>query len=123
MKSKIAGSKKKSSPTATSTSEEPPSPEDGTRKCPPEELIKEPKQKVTTFWSMGKAKIVVVVDLPKDKDTGPPSNKNDVSFCKQCDKNCISSLSTPCKMCCERETHVSLNKDGEYVAFPAKSVH
>jgi hypothetical protein len=41
IKSKIAGSKKKSSNALTSTSEEPPSPEDGTRKCPSEELVEE----------------------------------------------------------------------------------
>ncbi len=39
MKSKIAGYRKKSSKAAISTSEEPPSPEDGARKCPPEELV------------------------------------------------------------------------------------
>jgi hypothetical protein len=39
IKSKIAGSKKKSSKAATSTSEEPPSPGDSARKCPSEELI------------------------------------------------------------------------------------
>jgi len=96
IKSKIAGSKKKSSNAVTSTSEEPPSPEDGTRKCPSEELVEEekPKRKVTTLWSRGKAKRVVIVDLPKGKDTGPPSNENGVSFCKQCNVICISSSST-----------------------------
>jgi hypothetical protein len=89
IKSKIAGSKKKGSKAATSTSEEPPSPEDGARKCPPEELVEEekPKQKVTTLWSRGKTKRVVFVDLPKGKDTGPPSNENGLSFCKQCNVN------------------------------------
>jgi hypothetical protein len=124
IKSKIARSKKKSSKAATSISEEPPSPEDGARKCSPEELgeEEEPKQKVTTLWSRGKAKRVVVVDLPKGKDTGPPSNENGVSFCKQCNINCISSSATSCNLCCERETHVSLNNVGEYVVFPAKTV-
>ncbi len=84
VKSKIAGSKKESSTAATSTSEAPPSPEDGTRKRPPEELVEveKPKQKVTTLWSRGKLKKVVVVNLPKDQDTGLPSNENGVSFCK-----------------------------------------
>ncbi len=45
IESKIAGSKKNSSNTVTSTSEEPPSPEDGARKCPPEELVEEEKPK------------------------------------------------------------------------------
>jgi hypothetical protein len=76
MKSKIAGSKKKTSKAATSTSEELPIPEDGARKRPPEELVEveKPKQKVTTLWSRGKLNRVVIVDLPKGKDTGPPSN-------------------------------------------------
>jgi hypothetical protein len=123
MKSKIAGSKKKSSKAATSTSEKPPSPEDGAKKCPPEELVEveKPKRKVTTLWSRGKLKRVVVADLPKGKNAGPPSNENGVSFCKQCNKNCISSLSTSCNLCCERETHVSLNNIGEYVVFLAKN--
>jgi hypothetical protein len=82
MKSKIAGSKK-SSKAATSTS--------GARKCPPEKLVEveKLKQKVTTLWSRGKAKRAVVVDLPKGKDTGPPFNENGISFCKQCNQNCI----------------------------------
>jgi hypothetical protein len=111
IKSKVAGSKKKSSKAATFISEEPPSPEDGARKCPPEELVEveKPKQMVTTLWSRGKAKRVVVVDLPKGKDTGPPSSENGKFFCKQCNENCISSLSTPCNLCCEQVTHVSLN--------------
>jgi hypothetical protein len=125
MKSKIAGSKKKSSKAATSTSEEPSSPEDGTRKCPPEELVEveKPKQKVTTLWSSGKANRVIIVDLPKVKDIDLPSNENGVSFCKQCNENCISSSSTPRNLCCERETHVSKNNVGEYVVFHAKTVH
>jgi hypothetical protein len=45
MKSKIAGSKKKCSKAATSTSEEPPGSEDGARKCPPEELVEVEKPK------------------------------------------------------------------------------
>jgi hypothetical protein len=125
IKSKIAGSKKKSSKAATSTSEEPPSPEVGARKHPPEELVEEekPKQKVTTLWSRGKAKRVVIVDLPIGKNIGPPSNENGVSFRKQCNVNCISSSSTPRNLCCERETHMSLNNVGEHVAYPAKTVH
>jgi hypothetical protein len=125
MKSKIAGSKKKSSNAATSTSEEPPNPEDGARKHPPEELVEveKPIQKVTTFWRRGNIKRVIVVDLPKGKDTGPPSNENGISFHKQCKKNCISSSSTPHNPCCERETHMSLNNVGEYVVFSAKTVH
>jgi hypothetical protein len=88
-------------------------------------LIEEdkPKQKVTTLWSRGKAKKMVSVNLPKGKDTGPPSNENGVSFCSQCNEKCPSSLSTPCKKCCETETHLSLNKVGKYVVFPAKTVH
>jgi hypothetical protein len=109
MKSKIAGSKKKRTTGATSTSEEPPSPEDGARKRPPEELVEveKPKQKITTLWSRGKAKRLVVVDLPKGKDTGPPSNEDRASFRKHYNENCISSSSTPCNLCRERETHFS----------------
>ncbi len=57
-KSKVAGSKKKSSKAATSTSEGPPSPEAGGRKCPPEELVALEKQKgkVNTLWQRGKPK-------------------------------------------------------------------
>ncbi len=66
---------------------------------------------------------MVIVDLAKGKDTGPPSNENGVSFCKQCNENCISSSSTPHNLCCERETHVSLKNVAEYVVFPAKTVH
>ncbi len=83
--------------------------------------MEKPKQKVTTLWSRGKLKRVVVVDPPKGKITGPPSNENGVSICKQCNENCMSSLSTPCNLCCERETHVSLNNVGEYVVFPVKN--
>jgi hypothetical protein len=84
IKSKIAGSKKKSSKAATSTSEEPPSPEDGPRKCLTEELVdlEKPKGKVTTLLSRGKLKRVFVVDDPTGKDTSPPSNENGISFCK-----------------------------------------
>ncbi len=69
MKSKVAGSKKKTSKAATSTSEEPPSPEAGGRKCPPEQLVALEKQKgkVTTLWQRGKPKRVVVSDVPKGK--------------------------------------------------------
>ncbi len=61
-KSKVAGSKTKSSKAATSTSEEPPSPEAGGRKCPPEELVALEKQKgkVPTLWQRGEPKRVVV---------------------------------------------------------------
>jgi hypothetical protein len=44
-KSEVAGSKKKTSNAATSPSEEPPSPESGGRKCPPEHLVALEKQK------------------------------------------------------------------------------
>jgi hypothetical protein len=81
-KSKVAGSKKKSSKATTSISEQPPSPEAGGRKRPPEELValEKLKKKVTTFWQRGKPKRVVIVDVPTGKDTGPPLNKNGVSF-------------------------------------------
>ncbi len=84
-KSKVAGSKKKTSKAATSTSEEPPSPEAGGRKCPPEQLVALEKQKgkVTTLWQRGKPKRVVTSDVT-GKDTGPPPNKNGIFFCKQC---------------------------------------
>jgi hypothetical protein len=51
-KSKVAGSKKKTSNAADSRSEEPPIPESGGRKCPPEHLVALEKQKgkVTTPW-------------------------------------------------------------------------
>ncbi len=32
-------------------------------------------------------------------------------------------MSIPRNQCCERETHVSLNNVGEYVVFPAETVH
>jgi hypothetical protein len=123
--SKVAGSKKKSSKAALSTSEEPPSPEAAARKRPPEELVEleKAKGKVTTLWQRGKSKRVVVVDVPTGKDTGPPPNKNGVSFCKQYDVKCLHSLSAPRNLCCEREIHVSLNKVGEYVVFPAETIH
>ncbi len=84
-KSKVGGSKKKTSKAANSTSEEPPSPESGGRKCSPEQLVALEKQKgkVTTLWQRGKPKRVVVSDVPLGKDTGPPPNKNSISFCKQ----------------------------------------
>ncbi len=65
---------------------------------------------------------MVVSDVPTGKDTGPPPNKNGVSFCKQCNAQCLHPLSTPCKLCCDIETHVSLNNVGEYVVFPAETV-
>jgi hypothetical protein len=124
-KSKIAGSKKKTSKAATSTSEEPPSPESVGRKHPPEQLVALEQQKgtVITLWQRGKPKRVVVTDVPTGKDTGPPPNKNGISFCKQCDVQCIRPSSAPRKPCCDRETHVSLNNVGEYVVFPAETVH
>jgi hypothetical protein len=123
-KSKVAGSKKKSSKAATSTSEEPPSPESGGRKFPPEELVvlEKKKGKITTLWQRGKSKRVVVSDFPTGKDTGPPPNKNSVSFRKQCDVQCLCPSSAPCNLCCNRETHVS-NNVGEYIVFPAQTVH
>jgi hypothetical protein len=124
-KSKVAGSKKKTSKAATSTSEESPSPESGGRKHPPEQLVALEQQKgnVTTLWQRGKPKRVVVTDVPTGKDTRPPPNKNKVSFRKQCGAQCIRPLSTPRKPCCDRETHVSLNKVGEYVVFLAETTH
>ncbi len=124
-KSKFAGSKKKTSKAATSTSEEPPSPESVGRKHPPEQLVALEQQKgtVTTFWQRGKPKRVVVTDVPTGKDTRPPPNDNGVSFCKQCGAQYILPLSAPHKPCCDRETHVSLNNVGEYVIFPAETIH
>ena len=82
IKSKVAGSKKKSSRAATSTSEQLPSPEAGGRKCPPEHLVALEKQKgkVTTLWQRGKPKRVVIVDVPTGKDTSPPLNESGVSW-------------------------------------------
>ncbi len=125
-KSKVAGSRKKtSSKAATSTSEEPPIPESVGRKHPPEQLValKQQKGTVTTLWQRGKPKRVVVADVPTGKGTGPPHNKNGVFFRKQCGAQCIRPSSAPCKPCCDRETHVSLNNVGEYVVFPAETVH
>jgi hypothetical protein len=125
-KSKVAGSKKKCSKAATSTSEGPPSPEAGGRKCPPDQLVEleKPKGKVTTLWQQrGEPMRVVVVDIPTGKDTGPPPNEYGVSFCKQCNVQCLCLLSAPHNLCCDRETHVSLNDVGEYVVFPAQTIH
>jgi hypothetical protein len=124
-KSKVAGSKKKSSTAATSTSEEPPSPEAGGRKCPPKELValEKLKGKVTTIWQRAKPRRVVVSDVPTGKDTGPPLNKSGVSFCNQCNVQCLCPLSAPRNLCCDREAHVSLNNVGEYVVFPAHTIH
>ncbi len=124
-KSKVAGSKKTSSKAATSTSKQPPSPEAGERKRPPEELVlwEKLKGKVTSLWQRGKPKRVVVVDVPTGKDTGPPLNKNGISFCNQCNVQCLFPLSAPRKLCCDRETHVSLNNVGEYVVFPAHTIN
>jgi hypothetical protein len=36
---------------------------------------------------------------------------------------CLCPLSAPRNLCCDRETHVSLNNVGEYVVFPAQTVH
>ncbi len=81
-KFKVAGSKKNSSKAATSTSEQPPSPEAGRRKHPSEELValKKLKGKVTTLWQRGKPNRVVISDVPTGKDTNPPLNKNGISF-------------------------------------------
>jgi hypothetical protein len=113
-KSKVAGSKKKTSKAATSTSEEPPIPESVGRENPPEQLValEQQKRTVTTLWQRGKPKRVVVADVPTGKGTGPPPNKNDVSFRKQCSAQCICPLSAPRKPCCDREPHVSLNNVG-----------
>jgi hypothetical protein len=124
-KSKVAGSKKKTSKAATSTSEEHPIPESVGRKHPPEQLVALEQQKgtVTTLWQRGKPKRVVVADVPTGKDTRPPPNKNGISFCKQCSMQCIRPSSTPRKPCCDRETHVLINNVGEYVVFPAETAH
>jgi hypothetical protein len=124
-KSKVAGSKKKSSKAATSTSEQPPSPEAGGRKCPHEESValEKLKGKVTTLWQRGKPKRVLVVDVPTGKDTGLPLNKNGASFCNQCNVQCLCPLSAPHNLCCDTETHVSLNNVGEYVVSPAHTIH
>jgi hypothetical protein len=124
-KSKVAGSKKKTSKAATSKSEEPPIPESVGRKHPPEQLVALEQQKgtVTTLWQSGEPKRVVVADVFTGKGTGPPPNKRGISFHKQCGVQCICPLSAPRKPCCDRETHVSLNNIGEYVVFPAETVH
>ncbi len=64
-KSKVAGSKKRTSKASTSISEEPPSPEAGRRKCPPEQLVALDKQKgkVITLWQRGKPKRVQLMWL------------------------------------------------------------
>jgi hypothetical protein len=124
-KSKVAGSKTTTFKAATSTSEEPPNPEAGIRKCPPEQLValEEQKDKATTLWQRGKPKRVVVSDVPTGKDTGPPPIKNGVSFHKQCNAQCLCPLSAPRKLCCDIESHVSLNNVGQYVVFPAETIH
>ena len=66
---------------------------------------------------------MVVSDVPTVKDTGPPPNKNEVSFRKQCSVQCLCPLSAPRNLCCDRETHVSLNNIGEYVVFPAHTIY
>ncbi len=66
---------------------------------------------------------MVVSDVPTGKDTRPPPNKNGVSFRKQCNAQCLHPLSAPRKLCCDIETHASLNNVGEYVVFPAETVH
>ena len=60
-KSKVAGSKKKTSKAATSTSEEPPIPESVGRKHPPEQLVALEQQKgtVTTLWQRGKPSLLM----------------------------------------------------------------
>ncbi len=124
-KSKVEGSKKMTSKAATSTSEEPPNPESGGRKHPPEQLVALEQQKgnVTTLWQRGKPKRVVVTDVPTGKATGPPPNETGVSFRKQCGVQCNRPSSAPLKPCCDRETHVSLNNIGEYVVFSAETIH
>jgi hypothetical protein len=124
-KSKVSGSKKKTSKAATSTSEELPSPEPIGRIHPPEQLVAFEQQKgtVTTLWQRGKPKRVVITDVPTGKDTRPPPDKNGVSFHKQCGAQCIRPSSATRKPCCDRETHVSLNNVGEYVVFPAEIIH
>jgi len=123
--SKVAGSKKRTSKAATSTSEEPPIPESVGRKHPPEQFVALEQQKgtVTTLWQRGKPKRVVVTDVPTGKNTRPPPNKNGVSFRKQCGAQCICPFSAPRKPCCDRETNVSLNNVGEYVVFLAETFH
>ncbi len=118
-KSKVAGSKKKTSNAAASTSEEPPSLESDGRRCPPEQSVALEKQKgeITNLWQRGKPKRVVVSDVPTGKDTRPPPNKISVSFHKQCGVQCLCPLSAPRKLCCDIETHVSLNYIGEYVVL------
>jgi hypothetical protein len=115
-KSKVAVSKKNTSKAATSTSEEPSSPESVGRKHPPEQLLALGQQKgtVTTLWQRRKPKRVVVTDVHTGKDTRPLPNKNGVSFRKLCSAQCICSLSAPRKPCCDSETHVSLNNVGVY---------
>ncbi len=66
---------------------------------------------------------MVVSDIPTGKDTGPPPNKNGVSFRKQCSVQCLHLLFAPPNLCCDRETHVSLSNVGEYVVFPAQTFH
>jgi hypothetical protein len=124
-KSKVAGSKKKSSKAATSTSEQPPSPDAGGRKHPPEKLLamEKLKGKVTTLWQRGKPKRVVFVDVPTGNDTSPPLNNNGVSFRNQCNVQCLCPSSALHNLLCDRETHVSLNNIGEYVVFPAHTIH
>ncbi len=36
---------------------------------------------------------------------------------------CLCPSSAPRTLCCDRETHVSLNNVGEYIVFPAETVH
>ncbi len=71
----------------------------------------------------GKPKRVVVSDVPTDKDTSPPPNNNGISFCKMCNGQCLCPSSAPRNLCCDSETHVSLNDVGEYVVFPTETVH
>jgi hypothetical protein len=98
-KFKVAGSKKETSKATPSTSEEPPIPESIQRKHPPEQLValKQQKGAVTTLWQRGKPKRVVVTDVPTGKDTGPPPNKNGISFREQCGAQCICPSSAPRK--------------------------
>ncbi len=66
---------------------------------------------------------MVVSDVPTGKDTGPPPNEYGVSFHKQCCVQCLHPLSAPRNLCCDRETHVSLNNVCEYVVVPAENDH
>ncbi len=86
-------------------------------------MLEKQKGKVTTLWQQGKPNRVVVSDVPTGKDTGPPPSKNGISFCKQWDVQCLHPSSAPRKLCSDIGTHVSLSNVGEYVVFPAETLH